>query len=35
MLKVFDRSDLVMSKMLVGTTIEVTLRFPEKDSSPG
>ena len=35
MLKVFERSGLLMSKKLVGTTVDVTLRFPEEDSRPG
>jgi GNAT superfamily N-acetyltransferase len=34
MLKVFQRSGLLMSKKLVGTTVDVTLRFPVEDSGP-
>jgi GNAT superfamily N-acetyltransferase len=32
MLKVFERSGLPMSKKIVGTTVDVTLRFPVEDS---
>jgi len=34
MLKVFERSGLLMSKKIVGTTVDVTLRFPAEDSGP-
>lgn len=34
MLKVFERSGLLMSKKIVGTTVDVTLRFPVEDSGP-
>jgi len=33
MLKVFERSGLIMSAKLVGTTVDVTLRFPESEKS--
>ena len=34
MLKAFERSGLLMSKKLVGTTVDVTLLFPVEDSGP-